>query len=242
MATETQCPLHAASGVMSNRDWWPNQLNLKILHQHSCSLQSMGKDFNYATEFKSLDLAAVRTDLLALMIRLREYGGQRFRPLRPLFIRMAGTGPARPPNWRRSRRRRRAVDSGSRALHELAGQRPTCGQGRVGCSGRQYRRSANSWADLAELSSPATSPWNRWASRPSGSAAGARTSGNRKRSTGVPEASGLLTSGTPATGTSKIPLAAVQMRLTTSTRKARMATRTRSRRPRTSAKPSCAWR
>jgi catalase-peroxidase len=51
----------------SNRNWWPNQLRLGILHQHSSKSNPMGEDFNYAEEFKSLDLAAVKKDLLALM-------------------------------------------------------------------------------------------------------------------------------------------------------------------------------
>ena len=52
---------------MSNQDWWPNQLKLNILRQHSSQTNPMGKDFNYAEEFKSLDLAAVKKDLQALM-------------------------------------------------------------------------------------------------------------------------------------------------------------------------------
>ena len=68
MSTETKCPFkHTASGGTSNRDWWPNQLNLKILHQHSSLSDPMDKDFNYAEAFKSLDLAAVKKDLLALI-------------------------------------------------------------------------------------------------------------------------------------------------------------------------------
>jgi catalase-peroxidase len=68
MATETKCPfLHAAGEGTSNRDWWPNQLNLKILHQHSPLSDPLDKDFNYAEAFKSLDLAAVKKDILAVM-------------------------------------------------------------------------------------------------------------------------------------------------------------------------------
>ena len=57
----------SAGGGTSNREWWPNQLNLKTLHQHSSLSDPMGKDFNYAEEFKSLDLKAVKKELLALM-------------------------------------------------------------------------------------------------------------------------------------------------------------------------------
>ena len=60
MATEAKCPVvHTASGVHSNSDWWPNQLRLEILHQHSSKSNPMDKGFNYAKEFKRLNLAAV---------------------------------------------------------------------------------------------------------------------------------------------------------------------------------------
>ncbi|HPM23714.1 MAG TPA: catalase-peroxidase, partial [Phycisphaerae bacterium] len=68
MATESKCPFQpTAGGGTSNRDWWPNQPKLELLHQHSCKSNPMGADFNYAQEFKSLDLAAVKRDLAALM-------------------------------------------------------------------------------------------------------------------------------------------------------------------------------
>jgi catalase-peroxidase len=74
---------------MSNRDWWPNQLNLKVLHQHSPLSNPMGKDFNYAKEFKSLDLAAVKKDLRALMTNSQDWWPADFGNYGPLFIRMA---------------------------------------------------------------------------------------------------------------------------------------------------------
>src|SRR5215475_1087334 len=67
MSTETKCPFTHASGATSNRDWWPNQLRLDILHQHSSLSNPMGAGFSYTEEFKTLDLAAVKKDLLALM-------------------------------------------------------------------------------------------------------------------------------------------------------------------------------
>ncbi|MBN1235021.1 MAG: catalase/peroxidase HPI [Methanotrichaceae archaeon] len=73
----------------SNRDWWPNQLRLGILHQHSCKSNPMGEDFNYAEEFKSLDLAAVKKDLLALMTDSQDWWPADFGHYGPLFIRMA---------------------------------------------------------------------------------------------------------------------------------------------------------
>ena len=74
---------------MSNRDWWPNQLNLRILHQHSLKSNPMGEAFNYAREFKKLDLAAVKKDLHALMSDSQEWWPADWGHYGPLFIRMA---------------------------------------------------------------------------------------------------------------------------------------------------------
>lgn len=73
----------------SNRDWWPNALNLKILHQHSPMANPMGENFNYAEEFKSLDLAAVKKDLTALMTDSQDWWPADYGHYGPLFIRMA---------------------------------------------------------------------------------------------------------------------------------------------------------
>ena len=90
MATEAKCPFkHTAGGGTSNRDWWPNQLNLKILQQHSLLSDPMGKGFTYAKEFKSLDLAAVKKDLSALMTDSQDWWPADFGHYGPLFIRMA---------------------------------------------------------------------------------------------------------------------------------------------------------
>ena len=78
-----------ASRGTSNRDWWPNQLRLGILHQHSTKSNPMGEDFNYAEDFKSLDLEAVKTDLLALMTDSQDWWPADFGHYGPLFIRMA---------------------------------------------------------------------------------------------------------------------------------------------------------
>jgi len=90
MSTEAKCPFtHTAAGAPTNAEWWPNQLNLKILHQHSPKSDPMGKEFNYAEEFKSLDLHAVIKDLHALMTDSQEWWPADFGHYGPLFIRMA---------------------------------------------------------------------------------------------------------------------------------------------------------
>ncbi len=77
-----------ASGT-TNRDWWPNQLNLKILHQHSKKANPMGEEFNYAEEFKKIDLAAVKNDLYVLMNDSQDWWPADWGHYGPLFIRMA---------------------------------------------------------------------------------------------------------------------------------------------------------
>ena len=90
MSTEMKCPVrHTASGVQSNADWWPNQLNLKILHQNSPVSDPMGQEFNYAEEFQSLDLDAVIEDLHALMTDSQDWWPADYGHYGPLFIRMA---------------------------------------------------------------------------------------------------------------------------------------------------------
>jgi catalase-peroxidase len=90
MPTETQYPFQqVAGGGTSNRDWWPNELRIDLLHQHSSKSNPMEEDFNYAKEFKSLDLAAVKKDLAALMIDSQDWWPADFGHYGPLFIRMA---------------------------------------------------------------------------------------------------------------------------------------------------------
>src|SRR5689334_21025039 len=95
LSTETKCPVstgalrHAAARAWTNADWWPDQLNLKILHQHSPLSDPMGEEFKYAEEFKSLDLDAVIQDLHALMTTSQEWWPVDFGHYGPLFIRMA---------------------------------------------------------------------------------------------------------------------------------------------------------
>jgi catalase-peroxidase len=95
MNNESKCPFTAMHGsrtipaVQSNSDWWPNQLNLKILHQHSAKSNPMGEGFNYAEEFKKLDLAAVKKDLYALMTDSQDWWPADWGHYGGLFIRMA---------------------------------------------------------------------------------------------------------------------------------------------------------
>ncbi len=80
---------HTAAGAFSNRDWWPNQLNLQILHQNSPQSNPTGKEFNYAEEFKKLDLNALKKDIEAVMTKSQDWWPADFGHYGPLFIRMA---------------------------------------------------------------------------------------------------------------------------------------------------------
>ena len=115
---------HVAGGGATNRDWWPNQLRLDILHQHSAKSDPMGEDFNYAEEFKKLDLAAVKKDLLELMTKSQDWWPADFGHYGPLLIRMA---------W-----------------HSAGTYRMGDGRGGAG-SGSQRFAPLNSWPDNANL-------------------------------------------------------------------------------------------
>ena len=95
MNEQNKCPVmhggikHTTFGVRSNRDWWPKQLNLKILHQNSALSNPMARDFNYAEAFKTVDLEALRKDLFDLMTDSQEWWPADYGHYGPFFIRMA---------------------------------------------------------------------------------------------------------------------------------------------------------
>ena len=121
-----KCPVTGATHpkATTNRDWWPNQLNLKTLHQHSERSDPMGRGFDYAKEFKSLDLEAVKKDLYALMTDSQDWWPADYGHYGGLFIRMA---------W-----------------HAAGTYRVNDGRG-GGSSGNQRFAPLNSWPDNANL-------------------------------------------------------------------------------------------
>jgi catalase-peroxidase len=114
----------SAGGGTRNRDWWPNSLKVNILHQHSCLSNPMGEAFNYAEEFKKLDLAALKQDLYELMTTSQDWWPADFGHYGPFFIRMA---------W-----------------HSAGTYRITDGRGGAG-AGQQRFAPLNSWPDNANL-------------------------------------------------------------------------------------------
>ncbi|MFT5209719.1 MAG: catalase-peroxidase [Flavobacterium sp.] len=91
MSDTNNCPFHnhSAGEGTSNRDWWPNQLKLNILHQHSSLSDPMDKDFNYAEAFETLDLAALKKDIVSMMTTSQDWWPADYGHYGPLFIRMA---------------------------------------------------------------------------------------------------------------------------------------------------------
>ena len=90
MSTETKCPFNHIAGLgRTNRDWWPNRLRLELLQQHSSKSDPLGKEFNYAKEFKSLDYKALKKDLVKLMTDSQDWWPADFGHYGPQFIRMA---------------------------------------------------------------------------------------------------------------------------------------------------------
>src|ERR1700733_3018640 len=94
MLAEAKCPFVGGTKARTNRDWWPNHLNVQILNQHAPQSNPMGQSFDYAKEFKSLDLDAVTKDLHALMTASQEGWPADFGPLVDCFFRWLGIARA----------------------------------------------------------------------------------------------------------------------------------------------------
>ncbi|HUG23582.1 catalase/peroxidase HPI [Piscinibacter sp.] len=131
MTTEAKCPFHSGQAAhatrapeRTNRDWWPNQLNMKLLRQHSALGDPMGQGFDYAEAFKSLDLEAVKADIVKLMTTSQDWWPADYGHYGPLFIRMA---------W-----------------HSAGTYRTGDGRGGAG-SGTQRFAPLNSWPDNGNL-------------------------------------------------------------------------------------------
>ena len=124
MSNESKCPVTGHGGGTSNRDWWPDQLDLKALQKNPPAADPMGEDFNYAEEFKSLDLAALKQDLAALMTDSQDWWPADYGHYGPLFVRMA---------W-----------------HSAGTYRISDGRGGAG-TGEQRFAPLNSWPDNANL-------------------------------------------------------------------------------------------
>jgi catalase-peroxidase len=86
MSTEAKCPFNHATGGRTNRDWWPNQLRVDLLHQHSAKSDPMDPSFDYAKEFTSLDLKAVKQDITAVLTDSKSWWPADFGHYGPLLI------------------------------------------------------------------------------------------------------------------------------------------------------------
>jgi catalase-peroxidase len=234
-----KCPFTGGSHGRKNRDWWPDQLDIQVLHRNSTLSDPMGETFNYAEEFKSLDLNAVIEDLRALMTDSQDWWPADFGHYGGLFIRMA---------W-----------------HSAGTYRITDGRGGAG-AGQQRFAPLNSWPDNANLDKarrllwPIKQKYGRkisWADlmvlagnvalesmgfKTFGFAGGREDVWEPEELFWVPRGRGSATNATAASASSQSRSARCRWASSTSIRKGRTASLTRSRRPRTSARHSSAWR
>jgi catalase-peroxidase len=227
------CPFTGGPHGRANRDWWPNQLDIQVLHANSRLSDPMGKEFDYAKEFKSLDLNAVIKDLHALMTDSQDWWPADFGHYGGLMIRMA---------W-----------------HSAGTYRITDGRGGAG-AGQQRFAPLNSWPDNANLDKarrllwPIKQKYGRkisWgdlmilAGNVALESMGFKTfgfGGGRRNSTGALKERGWATNATAASASCPNRSARCRWVSSTSIRKARTASRTRSLLRSTSAKHSSAWR
>ena len=224
----------------ANQDWWPSGLNLKILAKNPAVADPMGEEFNYAEEFKTLDLAAVKRDIAAVLTDSKDWWPADFGHYGPLMIRMA---------W-----------------HLAGTYRINDGRGGAG-AGQQRFAPLNSWPDNVSLDKarrlvwPVKKKYGRkisWGDlmvltgnvaletmgfKTFGFGGGRVDVGSRTTtSTGGPRPPGWTTSATAATASCKSRWPRSRWASSTSTRRARTGTRTRSPRPATSARRSAGWR
>ena len=142
MSNESKCPFSAKSlSGRSNQDWWPNQLNLKALHQRPPAGDPMGTEFDYAQEFKTLDLDAVKKDIAQLMTESQAWWPADFGHYGPLFIRMAWHSAG---TYRIHDGRGGAGSGMLRFRRSAAGPTTPTSTRRAGCSGRSRRSTAAS--------------------------------------------------------------------------------------------------
>lgn len=195
---------HNAGTRRTNRDWWPNALDLRPLRQNSELVDPMGEDFNYAEEFKTLDLDAVMSDLKALMTDSQEWWPADYGHYGPFFIRMAWHAAG---TYRVADGRAEPAMANSVLLRRIAGRITATLIRPAGCSGRSNRSMGASSRGRIFSFSPATQRSNRWDSILLDSVAAARTSGRRRMmSIGAQKANGLR----PATSrTAVIPVTAI---------------------------------
>ena len=225
-ASEAKCPVlqspHTATGSSANQHWWPNQLNLNILHQGSAASNPMDDDFDYAAEFNTLDLAALKADLTALMTDSKEWWPADYGHYGPFFVRMAWHSAG---TYRTHDGRGGGASGSSVSRRSTAGPTTATSTRLAPCSEpikKKYGRKL-SWADLMLLDRQRRHGVDglhnlRFRRRPR-----RRLGSRRRRLLGPREPSGSTTSATPATASWRRRSAPCRWASSTSTPKARTA-------------------